>query len=159
MFKSYGTIRHHIFSSRWFTIKYELHTLKYHSTWSLERSNEIIVWQDAWCGTPLILETNMDFLISQDIIFYNKVKYFIFNGVWHFPYDCNSLFIFFQHIIHYKMLRNTNSEDSLIWPLTYSGGLSLKETYKFQASLITQSWEEVIWCNDIPPPNRLPFGN
>lgn len=67
VFKSYGLIKHHIFSSLSSSVKLELCIVNMHSCGSLGNGKSIMVCQDVWCGSSFLLETCADFLIDLDI--------------------------------------------------------------------------------------------
>lgn len=100
VFKSYGLIKHHIFSSLSSSVKLELCIMNMHSYWSLRNGKSILVWQDVWCGSSFLLETYAGFLTDLDIYLNSKVVDFITNGVWCFHADWHTYFIFIHHRIN-----------------------------------------------------------
>lgn len=68
-------IKHHIFSSIWSSLKYELQTILDNFAWCLDNGESISLWFDNWCSDPFYLEVDdMNGLVDR------KVSNIIVNG-------------------------------------------------------------------------------
>ncbi|XP_058778090.1 uncharacterized protein LOC131652281 [Vicia villosa] len=83
--KYMSIIKYHIFSSIWSTVKTEWFNINHHYAWILDKVFNINVCLDSWCGSPLVLNTSVEFLQQHDISTSSLVFDFIYNRSWLLP--------------------------------------------------------------------------
>lgn len=64
VFINKSTIKHHIFSSFWSSVKEEYLVIVENSIWLPGDSTKINFWNDAWCGPPLAKVFNIPTTIT-----------------------------------------------------------------------------------------------
>lgn len=111
--------------------------------WFVGCGANIKFWMDRWRGPPLIDDTSISFLLSNDIVVSFKAADFFLDGQWLFPSGWYSLFPFL-HLRSFAVLLSAKL-DIIYWPHTLSGGLSLKEAYCFKAPSSVLSWAKSVW--------------
>ncbi|CAJ2670958.1 unnamed protein product [Trifolium pratense] len=130
VFRKGKTIRHHIFSSIWSSIKDELAVIMENTIWLLGNGEEINFWNDNWCGAPLADQFNIPFQTSH--LLSSTVSDYILNGQWNIPPQLSQAFDNLTSIVHQVIIPMDQSQDKLLWKHTDSGDLELKEAYQFK---------------------------
>ncbi|KAI5435683.1 hypothetical protein KIW84_022199 [Lathyrus oleraceus] len=129
-------INHHIFSSIWYNIKFEIPLICDNSSWIFGNGKSIIFWYDNWCEYLLHLEVKTlsmpnDFLGNSFII--DRSLNFL-GANCHIPVSLqliiNNCFIYFDLC-----------SDKRIWNHTTSGELTLRDAYEFKRNLgVCNDW-------------------
>jgi len=149
-----STIKHHIFSSLWSSMKEEFNTIKDNSIWLLGNGQLINFWNDAWCGPPLSQIFNVPVSISN--LLSSSVSDYIFNRQWQLPDQIQQMFPNILQIISSLVIPMEDREDQLLWKHTPHGNLQLKEAYYFKLQQAPNlHWAKTIWSPDIPPAKSM----
>jgi hypothetical protein len=76
-------INHHISSSLWSSIKSEFNVIMDNSSWQLGSGQNILLWEDAWCGEPLKDRLHINETLFRELP--GKVCDLIHNRSWLIP--------------------------------------------------------------------------
>ncbi|GAU14067.1 hypothetical protein TSUD_168920 [Trifolium subterraneum] len=136
------------------SLKSEFSCLMENSNWLVGNGKDIKLWEDSWCGEPLIDTLQIN---NSDLTWLpSKASDILLNHSWNIPADLDNLFPTLKTIVRQVTLSNQNVPDKLIWKHNTSGELSMKDAYEFKRLKAPQkSWAKIIWCMEIPPSKSL----
>ncbi|GAU48468.1 hypothetical protein TSUD_324180 [Trifolium subterraneum] len=135
-------ISHHINSSIWSGIKSEYQTVLMNSRWQIGNGLLVNIWEDAWCGDPLI----QTFQIHANTLIWlpSKVNELIRSHQWCIPAYLNDLFPNLRSRVQQVIFPVEDLKDNFIWKASPNGDLSMKDAYEFKRL-------------HIPEGNRIPY--
>ena len=149
-----STIKHHIFSSLWSSMKDEFNVIKYNTIWLLGNGKSINFWNDAWCGPPLSQSYNIPDSISA--LLSSTVSDYLFNNQWQIPEQLQHMFPNILKVTTSVTIPMEEREDQLLWKHSPQGTLHLKEAYSFKLQHTQElQWAKTIWSSDIPPSRSM----
>lgn len=123
-------IKHHIFSSIWFSVKNETLIIRDNSTWILRNGRYINFWYDTWCDIPLILEIG-ETMVDE----YLPVISLIIDHYWNFSNCYHDILDFLQVRIRNCHIPFDLQPDKRIQKNSLSGVITLKSTCEFKRNL------------------------
>jgi hypothetical protein len=154
VFRKGKSIQHHIYSSIWSSIKDEFEVIRNNSFWLLGNGENINFWNDTWCGLPLVDQFNIPPQIRPSLS--SIVSDYILNGHWNLPPQLSLMFNNLDSIVNNVIIPFEPHPDKLLWKLTDSGDLELKQAYSFKLQQYQDlHWAKLIWHPDIPPSKSL----
>ncbi|KAK2424264.1 hypothetical protein QL285_034644 [Trifolium repens] len=154
VFRKGKAIQHHIYSSIWSSIKDEFDVIRNNSIWLIGNGENINFWNDTWCGPPLVDQFNIPPQIRPSLS--STVSDYISNGHWNLPPQLSLMFNNLVSIVNNVIIPFEQFPDKLLWKLTDSGDLELKQAYSFKLQQYQDlHWAKLIWNPDIPPSKSL----
>jgi len=116
------SIRHHIYSSIWTNIKSEYDTVKENSFWLTVNGSHVQLWEDNWCGEPILDYFNLNHNdISNFLVF---VKDYIRNSQWSILDDILIQYPDLRLLANQVTIPTEDCDDMLIWRHNSNGELS-----------------------------------
>lgn len=148
------SIKYHIFSSIWSSVKNELEVIKNNSTWIVGDGKMINFWYDDWCEGSIQQLLNIpDHIILE---FPDKLENYVENHRWSIPDNLHHMFPDLRLLVSKVTLANRSLPDSLVWNHSSNGDLTMKDAYSFKKHAFPKiPWAKHIWSNDIPPSKSL----
>lgn len=148
------SIKHHIFSSFWSSIKEEYSCIQSNSIWLLGDGKDISFWNDPWFGQSLADLLNIPEATRP--LLKSTVNEYIHNNQWKLLRHFVRTFPATTHLIQNVSIPKFVQKDQLLWRHASSGNLLLKDAYDFKNHKYQNvHWAECILNKDIPPARSL----
>jgi hypothetical protein len=93
-------------------------------SWQLGSGQNILLWEDAWCGEPLKDRLNINETLLRELP--AKVCDIIHNRSWLIPQNLDVLFPILKDLVHEVTIHLEDLHDKLLWNNSSSGDLVIK---------------------------------
>lgn len=152
-------INHHISSTVWNRIKTEFQNVKENSSILIGNGQNTSFWFDIWRGHSTLADI-FHVPAAWHVFLKDTISKFIHNHNWeilqqlidHCPNNLSN--------VNKVVLPTENIDDCLVWKLTDTGELSLKQAYSFKCKTNSQPhWSRFVWSKDIPPARSFVSGD
>jgi hypothetical protein len=154
VFRNNRPIQHHIFSSIWSSVKEEISVMMENSIWIIGNGEKINFWNDNWCGTSLSDLYNIP--AQTRLLLTSTVSDYLRNGHWNLPLQLTQAFNNLSYIVNQVSIPLEPDQDHMLWKLSETGDLSLKDAYFFKLQHSQDlNWAKLIWNPAIPPSKAL----
>ncbi|XP_058759807.1 uncharacterized protein LOC131633112 [Vicia villosa] len=140
-------IKHHINSSLWTSMKYEVSTVEENTTWMVVNGSSINLWSDSWCGKPLLFA-----VLDISNIIEQSVCSIISNGRWDFSKALFPIPLDLQERTLRCHIPIVPRPDGRVWTDSPNGDITAKISFNFKRSIgLCKDWWQWIWSKSIPP--------